>query len=69
MATPKKKTIKKAPKTVEKTTFMGFLKKGWEFDKKIFKSWKDFLLVGDVCSYVVGIMGLWLIYSAVMSIF
>ena len=69
MATSKKKTVKKAPKTVEKTTLMGLLKKGWEFDKKIFKSWKDFLLVGDVFSYVVGIMGLWLVYAAVLSIF
>ena len=65
MATTKKKTVKKAPKTVEKTTLMGLLKKGWEFDKKIFKSCWDFLKVGDVCSYVVGIMGLWLVYAAV----
>tara|TARA_R110001583_G_scaffold103867_1_gene251181 strand:+ start:3892 stop:4101 length:210 start_codon:yes stop_codon:yes gene_type:complete len=69
MATSKKKTTKKAPKTEEKTTLMGLLKKGLEFNKKIFKSWKDFLLVGDVCSYVVGIMGLWLVYAGVMNIF
>ena len=69
MATTKKKTVKKAPKTVEKTTLMGLLKKGWEFDKKIVKSWKDFLKVGDVFSYVVGIMGLWLVYAAIINIF
>jgi len=70
MATSKKKTVKKAPKKIaEKTTLMGLLKKGWEFDKKIFKSWKDFLLVGDVFSYVVGIMGLWLVYAAVAKMF
>ena len=70
MATSKKKTVKKAPKKIaEKTTLMGLLKKGWEFDKKIFKSWKDFLLVGDVFSYVVGIMGLWLVYAAVVEVF
>ena len=69
MATSKKKTIKKAPKTVEKTTLMGLLKKGWEFDKKIVKSCWDFLKVGDVYSYVVGIMGLWLAYAAVTHMF
>ena len=69
MATSKKKTIKKAPKTVEKTTLMGLLKKGWEFDKKIVKSCWDFLKVGDACSYVVGIMGLWLVYAAVAKMF
>ena len=38
MATTKKKTVKKAPKKIaETTTFMGLLKKGWEFDKIIFK--------------------------------
>jgi hypothetical protein len=65
MAETKKKTVKKAPKVAEKTTFMGLLKKGWEFDKKIFKSCWDFLKVGDVCSYVVGIMGLWLVFATV----
>tara|TARA_R110002073_G_scaffold321715_1_gene497932 strand:- start:228 stop:473 length:246 start_codon:yes stop_codon:yes gene_type:complete len=70
MATTKKKTVKKAPKKIaEKTTFMGLLRKGWEFDKKIFKSCWDFLKVGDVCSYVVGIMGLWLVYAAVAKMF
>ena len=70
MATSKKKTVKKAPKKIaEKTTLMGLLKKGWEFDKKIFKSCWDFLKVGDVFSYVVGIMGLWLVYAAVMQMF
>ena len=70
MATSKKKTTKKAPKKIaEKTTFMGLLKKGWEFDKKIFKSCWDFLKVGDVFSYVVGIMGLWLVYAAVAKMF
>jgi len=65
MATTKKKTVKKAPKVEEKTTLMGLLKKGWEFDKKIVKSCWDFLKVGDVYSYVVGIMGLWLVFAAV----
>ena len=70
MATSKKKTVKKAPKKIaEKTTLMGLLKKGWEFDKKIFKSCWDFLKVGDVFSYVVGIMGLWLVYAAVAKMF
>ena len=70
MATTKKKTVKKAPKKIaETTTFMGLLKKGWEFDKKIVKSCWDFLKVGDVCSYVVGIMGLWLVYAAVVKMF
>ena len=70
MTTSKKKTVKKAPKKIaEKTTLMGLLKKGWEFDKKIFKSCWDFLKVGDVFSYVVGIMGLWLVYAAVAKMF
>jgi hypothetical protein len=64
----KKKVAKKAPKVEEKTTFMGLLRKGWEFDKKIVKSCWDFLKVGDVCAYVVGIMGLWLAYAAVTRI-
>jgi hypothetical protein len=59
----------KAPIGAMKTTIMGLLKKGWEFDKKIFKSCWDFLKVGDVPSYIVGIMGLWLVYSAVTNIF
>ena len=74
MTTTKKKTVKKAvkkaPKKIaEKTTFMGLLRKGWEFDKKIFKSCWDFLKVGDVYSYVVGVMGLWLVYAAVAKMF
>ena len=70
MAATKKTTKKKAPKKIaEKATFMGLLKKGWEFDKKIFKSCWDFLKVGDVYSYVVGIMGLWLVYAAVVRMF
>mgnify|MGYP003633766506 FL=1 len=59
----------KAPIGAMKTTLMGLLKKGWEFDKKIVKSCWDFLKVGDVYSYVVGIMGLWLVYAAVANIF
>ena len=63
--TTKKKVVKKALKVAEKITFMGLLRKGWEFDKKIFKSCWDFLKVGDVYAYVVGIMGLWLVFAAV----
>tara|TARA_R110002167_G_scaffold14801_4_gene59672 strand:- start:90 stop:332 length:243 start_codon:yes stop_codon:yes gene_type:complete len=69
MATSKKKTTKKAPKTVEKTTLMGLPMKVWEYSKKISNSCWDFLKVGDVCSYVVGIMGLWLVYAAVSKMF
>tara|TARA_R110000765_G_scaffold23962_2_gene60201 strand:+ start:97 stop:333 length:237 start_codon:yes stop_codon:yes gene_type:complete len=65
----KKKAAVKAPKVVEKTTLLELLKKGWEYDKKILNSCWDFLKVGDVCSYVVGIMGLWLVYDAIISIF
>jgi hypothetical protein len=64
----KKKVAKKTAKVAEKTTFMGLLRKGWEFDKKIVKSCWDFLKVGDVCSYTVGITGLWLLYAAVVEI-
>lgn len=65
----KKKVVKKAPKVAEKTTFMGLLRKGWEFDMKIVKSCWDFLKVGDVYAYVVGIMGIWLVYAAVVKMF
>ena len=69
MATSKKKTTKKAPIGVMKNTLMELPMKVWEYGKKIVKSCWDFLKVGDVCSYVVGIMGLWLVYAAVANIF
>jgi hypothetical protein len=52
-------------KDIKITTAKKLLKKGWEFDKKIVKSCWDFLKVGDVYSYVVGIMGIWLVFAAV----
>ena len=65
----KKKVVKKAPKTVEKNTLMELPMKVWESGKKILNSCWDFLKVGDVCSYVVGIMVLWLAYDVILNIF
>jgi len=70
MAATKKTTKKKATKkVVEKTTFMGFINKCWEFDKKILNFCWNFLIVGDIYSYTVGVMGLWLVFAAIANIF
>ncbi len=67
--TTKKKAVKKAPKKAETNKFMDLLKKGWEYDKNVVKSWWEFLKVGDACSFVVGAMALWLLCSIVINIF
>ena len=70
MATTKKKsTKKKAPKKIaEDVTFMGLLKKGWECDKKILKSWKDFHSVKDVFTLTLILMEIGLVWAIVASI-